>query len=334
MEGVLYGTEAMACNRVFTKCEEVAMTTQFCFWLVFFIFVLSMLWLDLAVFHRRYSAMNLKEALLGCAFWISLGLLFNLGVYLVYGQEKALEFLTGYVVEYSLSVDNMFVFILIFSYFSVPPAYQHKVLFWGIIGALIMRGIFIGMGVALIERFHFIIYIFGALLVVTGIKIAFEKDKEIHPEKNPVLKLFRRFMPVTRDYVKSSFFTTINGCLWATPMFVTLLVVETTDVIFAVDSVPAVLAITLDPFVVYTSNVFAILGLRSLFFVLAALVRLFYYLNYGVATILVFVGVKMLIGDFYKIAASSALLVIASILFLSIIASVIKARRQDPNSSV
>lgn len=309
----------------------VTMSMQFYFWLVFLIFVFSMLWLDLVVFHRKPSAMGLKEALLGCAFWISLGLLFNLGVYFVYGQEKALEFLTGYIVEYSLSVDNMFVFILIFSYFCVPPVYQHKVLFWGILGAMIMRGIFIGAGVALIEKFHFIIYIFGVILVFTGIKIAFQEDKEMHPEKNPALKLFRRFMPVTTDYVGSKFFTRINGCLWATPMFVTLLVVETTDVIFAVDSVPAVLGITLDPFIIYTSNVFAILGLRSLFFVLSALVRLFHYLNYGVATILVFVGVKMLIGDFYKISAGIALLVIASILFVSIIASVIKARRQKSN---
>ena len=273
-----------------------------------------------------------KKALLGCGFWIFIGLLFNFGVYLVYGSEKAVLFFTSYVVEYSLSVDNMFVFILIFTYFAVPATHQHKVLFWGILGALIMRGIFIGMGVALIQKFHFIIYIFGAFLVFTGIKIAFQKDMEVHPEKNPIIKLFRKIMPVTGEYVGSKFFVRSEKCLSATPMFVALLAVETTDVVFAVDSVPAVLAITLDPFIVYTSNVFAILGLRSLFFVLSALVRLFHYLNYGISVILVFVGMKMLIADFFKISANATLMVIAGILFLSILTSLL--HKPNENNSI
>jgi tellurite resistance protein TerC len=231
------------------------------------------------------------------------------------------------LLEKSLSVDNIFVFIMIFAYFRVPALYQHKVLFWGILGALIMRAIFIAAGVTLIQQFHWVIYIFGAFLVLTGIKMATQKDKEIHPEKNPVLKLFRRFMPVTERYEDSRFFVKKGRRWFATPLFVVLLVVETTDVIFAVDSIPAILAITIDPFIVYTSNVFAILGLRALYFALAGIMQLFHYLAYGLAAILVFVGIKMLLADIYKLPIAVALGVVAGILLISVVASLLRPRR-------
>jgi len=230
-----------------------------------------------------------------------LALLFALGVYSWYGPQSALEFLTGYLIEKSLSVDNIFVFVLIFSYFKVPSRYQHKVLSWGILGALVMRVLFIFAGIALLQRLHWIIYVFGALLILTGIKMATEKDKEIHPDKNPVLKLFRRLVPVTEDYHADRFFVKQVGHYAATPLFIVLLVVETTDIIFAVDSIPAILGITMDPFIVYTSNVFAILGLRALYFALAGVMRLFHHLHYGLSAILVFVGAKMLLADIYKL---------------------------------
>jgi tellurite resistance protein TerC len=239
------------------------------------------------------------------------------------GGARALEYLTGYLIEKSLSVDNIFVFILIFTYFRVPAAYQHKVLFWGILGALVMRAIFIFAGVALIERFHWIVYVFGAFLVFTGIRIGMEKEKEIHPERNPLLKLVRRFVPVTDDYVGSKFWLRRDGRLWATPLLLVLLIVETTDLIFAVDSIPAILAITRDEFIVYTSNVFAILGLRSLYFALAGAMRLFHYLHYGLAAILVLVGVKMLITDIWHVPVTLALGLVLLILAGSIAASLI-----------
>ena len=295
-------------------------------WIGFNLFVLGMLALDLGVFHRKAHVIKIKEALAWSAFWIALALLFNVGVYFWRGPQTALEFLTGYLLEKSLSVDNIFVFLLIFSYFKVPALYQHKVLFWGILGALIMRAIFIAAGVTLIQQFHWIIYVFGAFLVFTGIKMAMQKDKEIHPEKNPVLKLFQRVMPVTQDYEKSKFFVRRAGGVLATPLFVVLLVVETTDVVFAVDSIPAILAITHDPFIVYTSNVFAILGLRALYFALSGIMQLFHYLHYGLSFILVFVGVKMLLADIYKIPIGIALGVVASTLLISVIASVVRPR--------
>jgi tellurite resistance protein TerC len=239
------------------------------------------------------------------------------------GYEKAMEFLAAYLVEKSLSMDNLFVFLMIFTYFGVSPLYQHKVLFWGIIGALIMRAIFIFAGVALIQKFNWIIYVFGAFLIYTGIKLATEKEKEIHPEKNPILKLFRRMMPVTSEFHEGKFFIKRDGRSWATPLFVVLIVIETTDVIFAVDSIPAVLAISHDPFIVYSSNVMAILGLRALYFALAGLMYLFRFLNYGLAIILSFVGVKMLITNFYKMPIGLALGFIGAILAVSIILSVL-----------
>jgi len=305
------------------------MSSQVVLWVLFNVFVLAMLALDLGVFHRKAHVIKFKEALAWCAVWITLALLFNLGVYFWRGPVRALEFLTGYLIEYSLSVDNIFVFLLIFSYFRVPSLYRHKVLFWGILGALIMRAIFILAGVTLIQKFHWIIYVFGAFLVFTGIKMALQKETEIHPERNPVLKLFRRFMPVTDRYEEGKFFAQRSGKYLATPLFVVLLVVETTDVVFAVDSIPAVLAITLDPFIVYTSNVFAILGLRSLYFALAGIMELFRYLHYGLSAILVFVGTKMLLADIYKIPISIALCVVASILLISVIGSVVRPRKVE-----
>jgi tellurite resistance protein TerC len=305
------------------------MSSQVWMWVAFNVFVLVMLAVDLGVLHRRAHEVRLKEALVWTGIWIALALLFALGVYSWYGPQSALEFLTGYLIEKSLSVDNIFVFVLIFSYFKVPARYQHTVLFWGILGALVMRALFIFAGIALLQRLHWIIYVFGALLILTGIKMAMEKDKEIHPDKNPVLKLFRRLVSVTEDYHADRFFVKQVGHYAATPLFIVLLVVETTDIIFAVDSIPAILGITMDPFIVYTSNVFAILGLRALYFALAGVMRLFHYLHYGLSAILVFVGAKMLLADVYKLPVGVALGVIAGILLLAVIASVIRPHQRD-----
>jgi tellurite resistance protein TerC len=291
-------------------------------WGGFNLFVVAMLVLDLGVFNRKAHEIHVKEALLFSAFWIALALLFNLGVYFFAGSQKALEFLTGYVVEKSLSVDNIFVFILIFSFFKVPAIYQHKVLFWGILGAIILRAVFIFTGVALIEKFHWIIYIFGAFLIYTGFKIAFEEEKEVKPENNPLVKLFRRFVPTVDQYENGKFMIKKDGKIFTTPLFLTLLVVETTDVVFAVDSIPAILAISRDPFIVYTSNIFAILGLRALYFALAGIMKFFHYLNYGLAVILIFVGIKMITADFFHIPIGVALGFIAVVLALSIAASI------------
>ncbi|HIC90460.1 MAG TPA: TerC family protein [Syntrophaceae bacterium] len=303
------------------------MSSQILQWVIFNIFVLAMLALDLGVFHRKAHVIKFKEALAWSAIWIALALIFNVGIYFWRGPETALEFLTGYLIEKSLSVDNLFVFLLIFSYFGMPPLYQHKVLFWGILGALIMRAIFIATGVTLIRKFHWVIYIFGVFLILTGIRIALQKDKEIHPERNPVLRLLRRFMPITERYEDGRFLVKREGQYLATPLLIVLLVVETTDIIFAVDSIPAILAITLDPFIVYTSNVFAILGLRALYFALAGIMQLFHRLHYGLAVILVFVGIKMILADIYKIPVGVALGVVASILLISVIASIARPRK-------
>lgn len=298
-------------------------------WILFNLFVLAMLALDLGVFHRKAHEVKIKEAVAWSAVWIALALLFNVGVYFWRGPEQAQAFLTGYLIEKSLSVDNIFVFLLIFSYFHVDSIYQHKVLYWGILGALIMRGVFIAAGVTLIQQFHWVIYIFGAFLVLTGIKMALQKHKEIHPERNPVLKLFRRFLPTTDHYVQGKFFVKPNRRILATPLFAVVLVVETTDLIFAADSIPAILAITPDSFIVYTSNVFAILGLRALYFALAGAMRLFHYLHFGLSSILVFIGIKMLLADIYKIPIFIALSVVAGILIISVVVSVLRFRRAD-----
>ena len=285
-----------------------------------------MLVLDLGVFHRRTHIVKFREALLWSAMWIALAALFAVIVYFWHGRVPALEFVTGYVIELSLSVDNLFVFLLIFRYFQVPTVHQHKVLFWGILGALIMRAVFILAGVGLIRQFHWIIYVFGALLVYSGIKLFRQENAEIHPEKNPLLRLFRRWIPVTRDYEGAKFFVRRPG-LYATPLFIVLLVVETTDVLFAVDSIPAILAITLDAFIVYTSNVFAILGLRSMYFALAGMMELFHYLHYGLSLVLIFVGGKMLVSHYYQVPTELALGIVAGILIISVVASMLHPRK-------
>jgi tellurite resistance protein TerC len=296
-------------------------------WTLFNLFILALLALDLGVFHRKTHVVSLREALVWSVIWIVVAFLFNGLVYFWRGPQAATEFLAGYLIERSLSIDNLFVFVLIFSYFRVPDEYQHKILFWGILGALVMRALFIATGVALIHKFHWIIYVFGVFLIITGVRIAIEKGKEIHPERNPVLRMFKRIMPLVHLFHGDKFFVRLDGRLFATPMFVVLLMVETTDVIFAMDSIPAILAITYDPFIVYSSNVFAILGLRATYFALAGIMRLFRYIHFGIAAILVFVGVKMVITDIYKIPVGIALGVIAVILALSIVVSLIQTAR-------
>ena len=309
------------------------MATSIWFWVGFNAFVIAMLALDLGIFHRKAHTVRPKEAAIWTSVWVSLALLFCLGLYILEDGETALLFLTGYVIEESLSVDNIFVIVLIFSYFRIPSQYQHRVLFWGILGALVMRGTFIGLGALLIARVHWIIYVFGGFLIVTGIRMAMRQDEEFNAEQNPVMRLARRFLPFTDRYHGQKFFTLENGKRVATPLFLVLLLVEFTDLIFAVDSIPAIFAVTTDPFIVYTSNVFAILGLRSLYFLLANVVDRFHLLKYGLATILSFVGVKMVITDIYKIPVPVSLGVIVGVLALSIILSLLypKAATLEPH---
>ena len=292
-------------------------------WTAFNVFVLGMLALDLGVFHKRSEEITIKNALIWTGVWITLAMGFNLFVYQYFGKQEAIEFFTGYVIEKSLSVDNIFVIIMIFSYFHVPNAYQHKVLFWGILGALVMRVIFIFAGIELIHRFHWLIYIFGGFLIITALRMLFSAEEKLQPERNPVVKLVRRIFPVTPAFEGDNFFVRRYGKLWATPLFVVVIIIETTDLIFAVDSIPAILAITDDPFIVYTSNVFAILGLRSLYFALSGIEKYFHFLKYGLAAILVFVGMKMCISDFYKIPVDASLIIIVSLLVLAVIASLL-----------
>jgi len=298
-------------------------------WILFNIFVIIMLALDLGVFNKTPHEVKPKEALFWTVVWIVQALLFNLGLYYWQGTGPALQFLTGYVIEKSLSVDNIFVFLIIFSYFRVEAQYQHKVLFWGIIGALLMRGAFIAAGVALLENFDWIIYVFGGFLVLTGIKFGLQKNKEIDPGTNPVLKLFRKIVPVTDTFINGKFFVKIDGRRFATPLFVVLIAIETTDLIFAIDSIPAILSITTDPFIVYTSNVFALLGLRSLFFAVASMMRLFHYLQYGLGVILAFIGIKMMIATIYEIPVGIALGVIAGVLLISVVVSVLWPPKEE-----
>lgn len=300
------------------------MHTSILIWAAFAVFILLMLALDLGVFHRRAHVVALREALLWSAVWIVLALAFNVGVYFWRGSQTALEFLTGYLIEKSLSVDNIFVFLLLFQYFQVPAQYQHRVLFWGILGALVMRAIFILGGIALIHRFHWVVYVFGAVLIVSGVRMAVQKGREVHPERNPVLRLLRRFLPVSPTYVGGRFFVKQADRWMATPLLVVLVVVETTDLVFAVDSIPAIFAITLDPFIVYSSNVFAILGLRALYFALAGVMHLFHYLHYGLSAILVFVGFKMWISNVVKIPVVLSLGVVGAILTVSVVLSLLR----------
>jgi len=292
-------------------------------WAGFFLFVILMLMLDLFVFNKKTHEIKMKEALLLSLFWICLALAFNAGVWKFLGHQKALEFLTAYLIEESLSVDNLFVFIMIFAYFQVNPKYQHKILFWGIIGAMVLRLIFIVTGVALLNKFHWIIYIFGGFLILTSIKMAFEQDAKIEPDKNPIIKLVKKMFPVTTDHRLGHFFLKIDGKQYVTILFITLIMIEFTDLVFAVDSIPAVLAISNDPFIVYTSNVFAILGLRSMYFALNSIVGYFRFLKYGLSAILLFVGTKMCISGFYEIPTFVSLAVLVGILTMAILLSVL-----------
>jgi tellurite resistance protein TerC len=296
---------------------------QLLFWILFNLFVLAMLAIDLWIFNRPAREVKLRQALAWSLTWISLAAAFAMLVYFWWGRDSALEFTAGYIVELSLSVDNLFLFLVIFRYFRVPAELQHKVLFWGIIGALVMRGTFIALGVKLIQTFHWVMYAFAVFLVYSGIQLFREEEVGVQPEKNPVLRLFRRSVPVTENYEGEAFFVRRVG-LYATPLFVVLLVVETTDLLFATDSIPAVLAITLKAFVVYTSNVFAVLGLRSLFFVLASMMEIFHYLHYGLSVVLIFIGAKMLMSDYYRISTGMALAVVAGVLLVSVLASVVR----------
>jgi tellurite resistance protein TerC len=300
------------------------------FWILFNVFVAGMLALDLGIFHRRTQTLRLRQALAWSALWIGLAAIFAAVLYIWQGHQAALEFSTGYVIELSLSADNLFIFLLIFRYFRLPEPEQYRVLFWGIIGAIVMRAAFIFAGVGLIRRFHWVIYLFGLLLVYSGVRLLFQRGVQVDPEKNPVLRIFRRLTPVTDDYVGGKFFVPRER-LYATPLLLVLLVVETTDVIFAVDSIPAVLAITLNTFIVYTSNIFAILGLRSLFFALSSLMDMFKYLHYGISCVLVFVGFKMLLSHYYVIRTDVSLAVIGGILLATIVASAL--HRKQPTSA-
>jgi tellurite resistance protein TerC len=293
-------------------------------WISFNVFIVAMLALDLGLFHRTTHVVKLREALLWTLVWVTLALVFNGWLYVEKGPRIALEFFTGYLIEKSLSVDNVFVFALLFSYFSVPPLYQHKVLFWGVLGALLMRGVLIGAGAMLITQFAWILYVFGVFLIVTGVRMAFKKEEEIHPEQNPVVRLFKKLYPVSHEYHGDRFFAKVDGRHFATPLMVVLVCVEVTDVIFAVDSIPAIFSVTQDPFIVYTSNVFAILGLRSLYFALSGVMHLFRFLKVGLGLVLAFVGVKMLLAHTaWKIDTLVSLGVVAGVLVVAMGASVL-----------
>jgi tellurite resistance protein TerC len=298
------------------------------FWVLFNIFVVAMLVLDLGFLQRTGHKAKFREALAWSLVWIGLACAFAVLVYFWHGRGPATEFVTGYVIELSLSVDNLFIFLLIFRYFRVAAEHQHKVLFWGIVGALVMRAIFIVVGIGLIRKFHWIIYIFGALLVYSGIKLFRQHGAGVEPEKNPLLRLFRRWIPVTEDY-EGDKFVVRRERVYATPLLAVLVLVEATDLLFATDSIPAVLAITLNPFIVYTSNVFAILGLRSMYFMLAGMMDLFHYLHYGLATVLIFVGLKMVVSNYYKIPTGLALGAVAGVLLISVIASLLHPQSQE-----
>lgn len=302
-------------------------------WTGFLLFILLMLALDLGVFHRHAHVVSIREAFVWSVVWVVLALGFNVGIYFWLGGEKALAFLTGYLIEKSLSIDNVFVFAMIFGMLGTPSIYQHKVLFWGVLGALVMRAICIAAGVSLLHHFHWMIYIFGGILLFTAIKMVLDKSKEkMDPEKNRMLRLFRWIFPATSQYHGEAFWIVEGGKRLATPLLLALLLVEATDVVFAVDSIPAILAITSDPFIVFTSNVFAILGLRSLYFALAGLIDAFRYLHYGLAGVLGFVGCKMMLADFYKVPPLVALGVIAGMLLLSIALSLLARQEEKPAS--
>ncbi len=300
-------------------------------WAGFVLFVLAMLAIDLGVFHKKARDVSMKEAGIWSAVWVGCAVLFNVGVYAWFGPDRALEFTTGYLIEKALAVDNIFVFVIIFATFAVPTAYQHRVLFWGVLGALVMRAGFIFAGGAFLERFHWAIYVFGGILVITGIKLLVQRNQAYEPEKNPLVKLFRRFLPVANEFAGDRFTILKAGRRYATPLLLALVVVEVTDLVFAVDSIPAIFAVTRDPFIVFTSNIFAILGLRSLYFLLAGVITRFVYLKVGLSVVLVFVGAKMLLMGVYKLPIVASLGVILGILATSILASLLKPQpRTDP----
>ena len=299
-------------------------------WAGFVGFVLIMLAIDLGVFHRHTHAVSLKEAAGWSAAWITLAAIFNVGVYFMFGADRALEFTAGYLLEKALAVDNIFVFVVVFSTFAVPPIYQHRVLYWGVLGALIMRAAFILAGGAFLQRFHWAMYVFGGILALTGLKLLFQREAEPHPENNPVLRWLRRVLPVTGELHGDRFWVVRNGRRFATPLLLALVAVEITDLIFAVDSIPAIFAITTDPFIVFTSNIFAILGLRSLYFLLAGVIDKFVYLKVGLAFVLLFVGAKMLLLDVFHVPIAASLGIIAGILGVSIAASLLRAPRDPP----
>ncbi len=292
-------------------------------WLIFGSVVFIALFLDLFVFHRHPHKISLKEALLLSTFWIALGLAFGVFVYYDRGYDRAVEYFTGYLLEKALSLDNIFVFILIFSYFKIPEEFRHKVLFWGVLGAILFRAIFIFAGLELIKNFHWMVYVFGIILIVSAIKLLITEEKEFHPEQTLIYRIASRIIPLKPHNGNGRFFIREKGKVYATPMFLTLLFVESSDIMFAIDSVPAIIAISKDPFVVYTSNIFAILGLRSLYFAAAGVLPLFHYLHYGLSFILGFIGVKMIVSEFYKIPVEVSLLLIGSAIFLSVVASLL-----------
>lgn len=293
---------------------------------LFNVFILLMLGIDLGVFHKRARAISMKEATIWSIVWIVLAIVFNAGVFATAGHTKGLEFLTGYLIERALSFDNIFVFVVIFSYFGVPSTYQHKALFWGVLGALITRSLFIAAGTALIAKFEWILYVFGVILIVSGWKIMFQKGAEVHPEKNVFIRLARKLFPVVAGYESPKFFIKSAGRWCITPLFLVLITIETTDIMFAVDSIPAVFGVTRDPFIVYSSNIFAILGLRATYFLLAGIMETFYYLSYGLSLILIFIGAKMLLEGLFPISTLVSLLVVVVILTAAIVASVIHKR--------
>jgi len=299
------------------------MHTDPIFWIFFLVFIFAMLAIDLGLFHRKAHKVSFKESLSWAAVWICLAFAFNFLIYQWKGTAKGIEFMAGYLIELSLSIDNLFVFFLIFKYFQIPSEYQHRVLFWGILGALVMRAMFIFMGIAIITKFHWTIYLFGAILVLSGLKMWFEEDKKIEPQKNIFVRAFRVFFPVTHKISGDKFFIKSGNKFFATPIFLVLIIIETTDVIFAVDSVPAILAITTDAFIVFTSNAFAILGLRSMYFALAGVIDLFKYLHYGLSAILIFIGIKMALSGFYTIPIEIALTIVLIILVISIAMSLL-----------
>ena len=306
----------------------IGIATNVWFWVVFIAFVLAMLALDLGVFHRKIHIVKPKEASIWVAVWVGLALAFAAGLHAVYGRHVSLTFLTGYVIEESLSIDNIFVMVLIFEYFKVPAICQHRVLFYGILGALVMRGLFIGVGTVLLAKFHWVLYVFGGLLIVTAVRMVLKQDEEFDGERNPVVRAARKILPLTADFRGKHFFVVEQGRKLATPLFLVLVLVEVTDLVFAIDSIPAIFGVTRDPFIVFTSNIFAILGLRSLYFLLAAVVDRFYLLKYGIAAILAFVGVKMLGEHWFEVDVLLSLAIILGTLALSIAASLIWPRRQ------